>query len=68
MNPVGLLPLAGLMGLGGPEILLLLVVLLLLFGGAKLPALARGIGQSLRELKRATSADDAVPKEKTPPQ
>ncbi len=35
------------------EILLLLVVLLLILGPTKLPALARGLGQALREFKKA---------------
>ncbi len=45
--------LAGIFGLGGPELLLILTVLLLLFGSTKLPALARGLGQSIREFKKA---------------
>jgi sec-independent protein translocase protein TatA len=48
-----LLPLAGIMGLGGPELIVILVILLLLFGGAKLPALAKGLGQSIKEFKNA---------------
>ncbi len=35
------------------EILLLLVVLLLILGPTKLPALARGLGQAMREFKKA---------------
>lgn len=46
-------PLAGILGLGGPELLIVLVILLLLFGGAKLPALAKGLGQSIKEFKNA---------------
>ena len=52
MSPT-LHPLAGIMGLGGPELLIILVILLLLFGGAKLPALAKGLGQSIKEFKNA---------------
>lgn len=37
--------------IGGPEIILILVVVLLLFGATRLPALARSIGQSARELR-----------------
>ncbi|HEY4247198.1 MAG TPA: twin-arginine translocase TatA/TatE family subunit [Lacunisphaera sp.] len=50
--------LAGIFGLGGPELMIILVIILLLFGGAKLPALAKGLGQSVREFKKA-SKDDA---------
>ncbi len=39
--------------LGTTEILIIAVVVLILFGGKKLPELARGLGQSGRELKKA---------------
>lgn len=51
-------PIAGIFGLGTPELLLILFVILLLFGGAKLPSLARGLGQSIREFKKASNEDD----------
>lgn len=35
--------------------ILILVVFLLLFGAKKLPELARGLGKSIREFKKATS-------------
>lgn len=37
-----------------PEILGILVVVLILFGAKKLPELARGLGQGIKEFKRAT--------------
>ena len=40
--------------LGGQELLIILVVVLLLFGGRKLPELAKGLGEGLREFKKAT--------------
>ncbi|WP_334319581.1 twin-arginine translocase TatA/TatE family subunit [Termitidicoccus mucosus] len=40
---------------GGPELLLIFFLVLLLFGGKRLPELARGLGKSIREFKRATS-------------
>jgi sec-independent protein translocase protein TatA len=44
----------GLLGmLNGWEILLLAVVIFLIFGVKKLPALAKGLGQSIREFKDA---------------
>jgi sec-independent protein translocase protein TatA len=48
--------------LGGQELWLILVIVLLLFGGSKLPALARGLGQSIKEFKKASSTDE--PEEK----
>jgi len=39
--------------IGTAEIVVIAVVLLLLFGGKKLPELARGLGESSRELKKA---------------
>lgn len=40
--------------LGWPEIIGILVVVLVLFGAKKLPELARGLGQGLKEFKKAT--------------
>ena len=53
--------LAGLIPTGGGEWVLILLVLLLLFGGTKLPALAKGLGQSMKEFKKAAKEDDPVP-------
>lgn len=44
------------MNLGAPELAILLVVVLVLFGGAKLPKLARSLGEARRELEAATAA------------
>jgi sec-independent protein translocase protein TatA len=38
--------------LGGPELLIILVIVLLIFGGAKLPKLARSLGQAQGEFKK----------------
>jgi len=38
--------------LGMPELLIILVVVLLLFGSRRLPELAKGMGQSIKEFKR----------------
>jgi len=40
-------------GLGGQEMLIIFLIVLLLFGAKKLPQLARGIGKSMGEFKKA---------------
>ncbi len=65
MTPFSVL-LAGLIPTGGGEWVLILLVLLLLFGGTKLPQLAKGLGQSMKEFKKAAKDDDppaVAPKE-----
>ncbi len=44
--------LAGL--IGGWEFVLILAVVLILFGARKLPELARGLGQGIKEFKKAS--------------
>jgi len=49
--------------IGAPELLIVLVLILVLFGGAKLPKLARSLGQAQKEFKDGLSTgideDDA---------
>jgi sec-independent protein translocase protein TatA len=49
-------PIFAIFNLGGGEIILILAGALLLFGGKKLPELAKGLGQGIREFKNATKA------------
>lgn len=44
----------GLLNLGGGEIILILAIVLILFGAKKLPELAKGLGQGIKEFKKAT--------------
>jgi sec-independent protein translocase protein TatA len=54
------------MGKIGPlEIVLILLVVILLFGGRKIPELMKGIGQGLKEFKKAKDTDSADIKKDT---
>lgn len=41
------------MNVGGQELILVLLIVLVLFGAKKLPELARGMGQAIREFQKA---------------
>lgn len=67
------------MNLGSTELIIVLLIVMLLFGAARLPKLARSLGQSARELKMGmadaefddgwgeTTRSDAAPSQGTPP-
>ncbi|MBU1031568.1 twin-arginine translocase TatA/TatE family subunit [Patescibacteria group bacterium] len=42
-------------GIGATEIVVVGLILLVLFGGKKLPELARGMGSSIKEFRKAAS-------------
>jgi sec-independent protein translocase protein TatA len=46
---------------GATEIILILLVVVLLFGGRKIPELFKGIGQGMKEFKKASRVDDDEP-------
>ena len=58
-------PILSVFGLGGTELLIILAVLILLFGATKLPQLAKGLGQSMKEFKKA-SKDEAAKEDDEP--
>ncbi len=45
--------------IGLTEIILVLLVVVLLFGGRKIPELMKGIGQGMKEFKKASKFDPA---------
>jgi sec-independent protein translocase protein TatA len=49
---------------GATEIILILLVIVLLFGGRKIPELMKGIGQGMKEFKKASHVDDESDKMK----
>ena len=46
------------------QIVLLVLVILLLFGGRKIPELMKGIGQGMKEFKKATTDEEEDGEEK----
>jgi len=55
---------AGLAGLSGTELMVVLGVAVLLFGGKKIPEVAKGIGEGIRNFKTALKGDDEKVEEK----
>ncbi len=51
-------PILAAFNFGGGELLIILAIVLLLFGGSKLPGLAKGLGQSIKEFKKAAKDVD----------
>jgi sec-independent protein translocase protein TatA len=47
--------------IGFPELVVILVVAVLLFGGKKLPELAKGLGEGIKNFKTAMKDDDPKP-------
>jgi sec-independent protein translocase protein TatA len=50
--------------IGFTEILLILLIVVLLFGGRKIPELMKGIGQGMKEFKKASQYDAEAEKKK----
>lgn len=57
-------------GVGGQELLVILFLVLILFGADKVPRFAKGLGEAVREFRKAardiSSSDDTVTHEKYP--
>ncbi|MEW6159380.1 MAG: twin-arginine translocase TatA/TatE family subunit [Verrucomicrobiota bacterium] len=49
--------------LNGWEIVLILAIVLLLFGARKLPELARGLGQGIKEFKKSSRETPETPRQ-----
>ena len=56
-------------GLGGSEIGLVFLIILLIFGPSQIPKMARGLGQAMREFRKAQrEITDEVNREEPPPE
>jgi sec-independent protein translocase protein TatA len=53
-------------GLGAPELLIILVIFMLIFGAAKLPKLARSLGESSKEFKKGLAEGAGAAAEEEP--
>ncbi len=47
--------------IGFPELMVILVVAVLLFGGKKIPEVAKGLGEGIRNFKSSLKGDDTKP-------
>ncbi len=50
--------------IGLPELLVILGVAVLLFGGKKIPEVAKGLGEGIKNFKTALKGDEAKAEEK----
>jgi len=49
---------AGLLGLGPTELVLIVAVIFFFFGAKRLPGLAKGLGNSIKEFKRGMVSEE----------
>ncbi len=47
-------------GLGMPELLVILVIVFVIFGAGKLPQIGAGVGQAIKNFKKATQEPDHI--------
>lgn len=47
-------------GLGMQELIIILVIVLVLFGATRLPEIGKGIGQAIKNFKKATTEPDEI--------
>ena len=47
-------------GLGATELIVILVIVVVIFGGAKLPQLGKGVGEAIRNFKKAVNEPNEI--------
>ncbi len=57
-------PLAFMGPIGVPELLVVLAIAVFMFGAKKLPEVAKGLGQGIREFKTSLKAEEKAEEEK----
>ena len=50
--------------IGLPEILIILIIAVLLFGGKKIPEVAKGLGEGIRNFKHSLKGEENVEEKK----
>jgi sec-independent protein translocase protein TatA len=51
-------------GLGLPELLIIFVLIVLIFGTSRIPELGKGLGEGIKNFKKAVKNEDADPEKK----
>jgi len=47
-------------GLGTQELMIILIIVVILFGATRLPQIGKGIGEAIKNFKKATSEKDGI--------
>lgn len=56
-------------GLGTQELIIMLIIIIILFGATRLPQIGKGIGEAIKNFKKATTEKteiDVTPKKENP--
>ncbi|HMK44397.1 MAG TPA: twin-arginine translocase TatA/TatE family subunit [Dissulfurispiraceae bacterium] len=48
------------LGLGMQELMVILIIVLVLFGASRLPQIGKGMGEAIRNFKKATNDPDSI--------
>ncbi|HET7293829.1 MAG TPA: twin-arginine translocase TatA/TatE family subunit [Vicinamibacteria bacterium] len=51
-------------GLGFPELILIFVIVIVIFGTSRIPELGKGLGEGIRNFKKAIKDDEGKPSNK----